>query len=109
MEDAALSTFSVFFTQPAPFLAYQRLIQSDQTLPNQLGKATQQPTLSWVFKEVKYHTHKAMWLVTRPQGSVTYGQLTVPCPTDAAELFVAGRIGFCTSHLWGIPALRGWL
>ncbi|GAB4351686.1 MAG: hypothetical protein OHK0047_45220 [Leptolyngbyaceae cyanobacterium] len=54
MEDAALSAFSVFFTQPASFLAYQRLIQSDQTLPNQLGKATQQPTLSWVFKEINY-------------------------------------------------------
>lgn len=54
MEDSALSAFSVFFTQPASFLAYQRLIQSDQTLPNQLGKATQQPSFSWVFKEINY-------------------------------------------------------
>jgi hypothetical protein len=43
MEDAALSTFSVFFTQPAPFLAYQRLIQSDQTLPNQSKQLNSQP------------------------------------------------------------------
>jgi hypothetical protein len=39
--------------------------------------------------------------------TVTYGQLTVPCPADAAELVIAGRIGFWSSHLWGIPNCAG--
>ncbi|MCU0550739.1 MAG: hypothetical protein MUC48_15430 [Leptolyngbya sp. Prado105] len=49
-----------------------------------------------------------MWLATRPQGSVAFGQLTVPCPTDAAELFIAGRTVSVPPTSGASRTMRGW-